>query len=328
VGPSRPAPSARLRQVVEQEALFETTPSRHAVEDVPPSLRPRAVFAGIGLVSGSLVSRALPFDVLGLLLSAEHARRALSAERLLVLVADVHALHNGAPPELLARRAEEYVAILSAIARRCGLAHMRVVRASEWHADDAYLSILNQVDRRLPAATHPYVRFETADIAYVERSFGPVVKVGWALQRARSGAHRDERLFDDTFRRWVGGSTCFVYSKAGRALDDRRQKVSPYVVADAMRRICIDPGEDVARKLERARSEVSRSTYRGVCNHLNAVTRSYAKLVRPLSGSVPERAQTVIDHVLSEPALSGAGPSSAPRAPCMPPSDAASECGA
>ena len=327
----KPAPSARLRQVVEQEPLFETQPSRSAVEDAPASLRPSTVFAGIGLVSGALVTHALPFDVLGLLLSAEHARRALSAERLLVLVADTHALHNGAPAELLDQRADEYVELLSAIARSCGFAHMRIARASHWQQDDAYRRVLSNVEQRLPGATHPYVLRETADIAYVERKYGAVVKVGWALQRSRLGAHRDERLFDDTFRRWLGGGSYFVYAKAGRALDDRRQKVSPYVVSDASRRICLDPQEDVASKLARAQAEVSRSTYRGVCNHLKAVTRSYSKLVRPLSGSVPERAQAVIDHLLSGAELgpSACGASSA-RGSCAPPAlpDVTSECGA
>jgi len=110
---------------------------------------------------------------------------------------------------------------------------------------------------------------------------------------------RDERVFDETFERWVGGGACFVYSKAGRALDDRRHKVSPYLVADEARRICIDPSENVVDKLERARAETSHSTFRGVYNHLHAVTRSYSKLVRPLKGSVPERAHAVIDDALS-----------------------------
>lgn len=295
---SRPPLRARLSRVVEQEPLFETRPSRHGVEDAPPLVQDSTVFAGVGLVSGPAVTRAVPLDVMGLLLSAEHVRRTLAASRLLVLVADAHAQTNGAPQALLERRTERYLEVLHAVIARCHFTHMHVVRASEWDDDATYRNTLRAVQGRMPADTHPYVLREVADIAHVERTYGSVVKVGWALQRSRAGAHRDERLFDDAFTRWIGGRACFVYAKPGRALDDRRQKVSPYVVADTSRRICIHPEEDVVAKLERARQDVSRSTYRGVCNHLNAVTRSYGALVRPLEGSVPERAQTMIDDLL------------------------------
>lgn len=87
------------------------------------------------------------------------------------------------------------------------------------------------------------------------------------------------------------------------------------MVADTARRILIDPSEDVAEKLARAREDVSRSTYRGVCNHLKAVTRSYCKLVRRLDGALPQRAQAMIDDALAAPvrlesarASTGCGP--------------------
>ena len=297
---------ARLHHVVEQHPLLETAPSQLALAGAPAPSNTNAVFAGIGLVSGPAVSRALPLDVMGLLLSAEQVRRTLAAKHLLILVADTHALGNGAPRALLDRRAADYVRLLRGIGERCGFAHMQVELASEWQTDAAYRGTLRLVRGRMPHDTDPYVLREVADIAHVERAFGGVVKVGWTLQRARRGAQRDERLFDDAFTRFIGGRACFVYAKPGRALDDRRQKVSPYVVADASRRICLDHQEDVAAKLAHGRQTVSRSTYSGVCNHLKALTRTYSKLVHPLHGSVPQRAQALIDDVLV-PHARGAG---------------------
>jgi hypothetical protein len=306
-----PGARARLHRLVEQHPLFETAPSRHALGNGTRALHAKTVFAGVGLVSGSTVSRALPLDVMGLVLSAEQARRTLNAERLIVLVADSHGRCNGAPQELLDRRSAHYVARLRGIADVCGFAHMHVVLASDWERDPAYRRTFEAVQRSVPSDIDPYVLREVADIAHVEREHGGVVKVGWALQRSREHVRRDERTFDETFERWVGGRACFVYSKPGRALDDRRQKVSPYVVADAERRILIDPNEDVAEKLARARQDVSRSTYGGVCNHLKAVTRSYCKLVRQLDGALPQRAQAMIDDALAAPARDEAAPASA-----------------
>lgn len=294
------ASHVRLRGVVEQHPLLETQPSCAGVEDASPLLSARTVFTGIGLVSGDAVSSAVPLDVMGLLLGAEQVRRTLAADRLVVLVADTHALGNGAPSALLRLRTHQYVRLLRAVAARCQFTQMQVVRASEWERDADYQDTLQSVLRRMPADTDAYVSREVADIAYVERVYGSFVKVGWALQRSAHGALRDERLFDRAYERWIGGRGCFVYSKPGRALDDQRQKVSPYVVADRARRICIDAQEDVVEKLRRTRQSVTRSTYRGVCKHLNAVTRTYSELVRPLEGSVPERAQAMINDLLAE----------------------------
>lgn len=289
---------ARLRKLIVQHPLFETAPSTEAVDGATRALHAKTVFAGVGLVSAGAVTRALPLDVMGLLLSAEQARRTLAAERLIVLVADTHARESGAPRELLERRSAQYVALLRGIADGCGFRNMHVVLGSEWERDPAYRRTFEAVACSAPAETDPYVLREVADIAHVERTHGSVIKVGWALQRSRDNVKRDERLFDEAFERWVGGAACFVYSKAGRALDDRRHKVSPYVVSDETRRICIDPSESVADKLARARAEVSHSTFRGVHNHLHALTRSYCQLVRPLRGEVAERAQAVIDDAI------------------------------
>jgi hypothetical protein len=99
-----------------------------------------------------------------------------------------------------------------------------------------------------------------------------------------------------------------VYTKAGRVLDDKRKKAPPYVEMDPARRICLSRGEDVAAKLARGKMRASYSTWRGVRNHLNAITRTYARLVRPLDGPLEERVQAMIDDVWGEPTVQEALP--------------------
>lgn len=287
---------ARLAHVVEQGPLFETQPSLQALQGpLPP--RPGAVFVGIGLASGRAVSRVLPIDTLGLLLAAEQVRRAVQAPKLIALVADAHATAHEAPARAVWERARDYEARLLRVGEHCRLGALRVMHASELHAEPGYRNWLSQVARRAPVDTRPYVLREVADIAYLQARHGGLIKVGWALQASARGVLRDERMFDRRFREWVDGSAGFVYAKAGRALSDRRQKMPPYLEWDPAVRICLASGEPVAEKLAWARRHTSVSTYRGVRNHLHAIVRTYGKLVRPVSGSIPEQTQRILSDM-------------------------------
>lgn len=286
----------RMATLARQSPLVETRPSVTALADAVAQ-PPRAVFAGIGLVTNSRVSEAVPFDVLGLVLASEAVRRAVHAEHLLVLVADAHALHEGVELRSVERCADSYMHALQAIATGCNLRHMRVLRASELHARGSFARTLRAIEERAPAGTDGYVTREVADIAYLRSEYRGLVKVGWTLKPSAIGAERDERLFDTCFRSWVGTDTWFMYAKPGRVFDDRGQKAPPYVTRDVARRLCLHPSEDAAQKLADNRKRVSDSTWRGVCNHLRAITRAYSQMVRPLSGPLAERTQSLIDQV-------------------------------
>jgi hypothetical protein len=290
--------------VARQHPLLETRPSIEAMRQ-SASTAPQAVFMGVGLVAEGGVSEALPVDALGLVLGAEEVRRAIDAETLVVLVADTHALLQGAARDAVDASAELYERTLRRVADRCGLTNMHLVRASRLHTQSDYRGVLRSVQCAASAAGDPYLVHEVADIAHFVNEHGALVKVGWALKAARNGAKRDERVFDESFRRWVGEGACFVYTKAGRALDDDRHKAPPYIETDASRRICLQPGEDVAAKLERGQSRISYSTWRGVRKHLNAISRTYSKLVRPLDGPLEERVQAMVDDVVSDERLDG-----------------------
>lgn len=289
-----------LSELVVQHPLLETRPSLHALRRGarrPPS----AVFVGIGVAAGDDVSRALPLDVLGLLLAAEDVRRTCGADHLVVLLADAHAVAHGAPWEAVRARTAAYARSLRRVAERCRLREMKLVLASELHTDPAYRRTLQRVEACAPEGTDPYVTREVADIAHLDHTLDGVLKVGWALQASEIGARRDERMFDERFREWVGREVSFLYAKAGRVLDDGHRKGAPYLEQQPARRICLSPDENVAGKLARARGEVSKSTWRGVRNHMSSIARTYGKIVRPLRGSLETRVQVMIDELSIEP---------------------------
>ncbi len=307
-GPRAPAPRThasvlpKLAHVVTQQSLFATRPSLAGLAHVEARApAPRAVFVGVGLASNDELSRALPVDALGMLLAAERARRAVHAEGIALLIADAHALCNGIAADLVADRARGYEHVLRGMIARLGWKDVRLLRAAELHAREDYVQLHEHIRRRAPAGAHPYVTREIADIEYFARACDGILKVGWALTARGGCAERDERVFDERFRRWVGPHVGFVYCKAGRALDDRRRKAVPYIERDPSRRICLTREERVGEKLARASSELSLSTVRGVRKHLKAIARSYRELVRPLSGTLEEQVQAMLDDVLARP---------------------------
>lgn len=297
-GRRQPAEITRLERVVTQQALFDSQASLAALAHAGAWRRPpKSVFVGIGLSAPRELSRALPFDALGMLLAAEQARRAVGAETMTVLIADAHALTNGHSPDVVAQCASAHQRILGRVIERLAWSHVQLVRARELHALELHARVHAEIRRAAPSDEHPYVTRELADIEYFARTGGGILKVGWALS-ARSLSVRDERAFDERFRRCVGAHVPFVYCKAGRTLDDRRRKAPPYLLRDPSRRVCLASGERVHDKLARASAHVSSSTLRGVRRHLKAITRCYKQLVRPLEGEVEDQVQMLLEQVL------------------------------
>jgi hypothetical protein len=289
-----------LEKMVAQNPLIETRPTLAALGRSSRNNAPRAVFLGIGLCTRDAISTELPFDTLGVLLPAELVRRAVGASRLVVAVADRHALSNGLNRCAVYRRSHHVKNKLETIARRCGLNAMTVVRASEFHATPEYRLIRAQIEESATGGTHTYFKSEAADIEFFHRTYGGIVKVGWTVGRAATvSSRRDEVAFDRRFQQWCGPHVAFVYCKAGRALDDRKKKAVPYTVLNPIHRICLTENEDVSAKLRTA--AVTATTRNGVRNHLRRVTRIFSQTVFPLSGPVERRAQQIIDFLHKNP---------------------------
>ena len=298
--PARPGWLERLEEVALQDPLIETRPSLEAIRAAGRQLPPGAVFVGVGLCARSRISAALPLDVLGVVLPAERVRRATGASSLVVMVADSHALSNGLDEQLVDDHARTTQQTLELIRARFELPRMEIVRASRMHATADYQAVLSEVDRRALPADHDYFKLEVADVEYLDRTLGGIVKVGWSISPSgRLGRRQDEIAFDWRFGQWMKRGICFVYCKAGRALDDRYPKASPYVTVNPPRRVCLRQDEEVRSKLERGRELAAPSAVNGVRKHLKRLTRAYSQLVGPLEGTLEQRVQSIISRAFS-----------------------------
>lgn len=291
-----------LARLVEQEALVLSRPSRHgltALGPAPPC--PEVVCMGIGICTPSALSHGLPVDVLGMLLPAEMARRAVGASRLLVLVADEHAKTNRFSPADVEARARITVRTLARIRRRFGLDHMHVVRAGSFHRRRAFKALHAEIRQRAPSSAPEYVTRQVADLAYLTDQAGPALKVGWTIDGTTRAGARDEPAFDRLLEPWSGRKAAFIYCRAGRALDDTRRKVIPYVAAEPNKRVQLHPDEDVQMKLERAGARVQPEALKEMRNHLRRIVNSYGRVVEPVRGSLEARVQRIIGQLYRPP---------------------------
>ncbi|WP_428262951.1 hypothetical protein [Haliangium sp.] len=286
----------RVAEVVRQEALIDTRTSLRALAGLTRAEAPKAVLVGIGLCSQTRLGQALPIDVLGMLLPAERLRHAAGASTLVVLVADVHALANGFDPFAVERRAQHTVTTLLRLRQACGFERMTVIRASSFHRSGAYRDLLGQVAQRLPERQHPYAERQIADVAYLDRRYGGILKVGWVRDSQPRAGGRDERMFDAWTRACFGHEVGFVYCKPGRALADRGRKAAPYITVEPEVRICLRPDEDPVAKLALARGAASDETVRGVRRHLGRLAYAYQKYVAALEGPLEHRVRLMIAH--------------------------------
>ena len=291
----------RLAQVIEQDPLILSKPSRAAVRRFDDA--PRIVYLGVGLCTRDSLSQGLPVDLLGMILPAEAIRRAVAASQIVVLVADTHATTNNLPLGQVERRARRTVGAVARIARRLGLTRLVVLRASALDRETEFVRTLSTVTGAAQCTGgrdyHPYVLRQVADVAYFAERFGPVVKVGWAMSsKPLPSTTLDEAAFDRLVEPLTGARAAYIYCSPGRALDDGRRRVPPYIVHDPARRVLLRHDEDVAGKLARAAACVSPGTLRAVRNHLRRLTASYVRVLEPVRGaSVEDRVQAILGRI-------------------------------
>ena len=90
----------------------------------------------------------------------------------------------------------------------------------------------------------------------------------------------------------------FVYMKAGKTLDKKRPKASPYISVLGEQRIMLRADEPVEEKLAQARASWPDRSLGGAINHLKAIVRLYERLVSPLDRSpLPTKVRAIIDRI-------------------------------
>ncbi len=275
-----------------ESPLLDTRASLKGLNALTGDVRPNAVFLGIGLCAPGRASRGVPLDVLALLLAAEALRARIGAERIVLLLADQHAWAAGLRGACLDGIETRWHLTLERL--RSVFPRLDWLSARNLHRESLHRDWCAWLLRR---GLGPYEAAQVADLMTLTAMRGRLLKVGWTLRSPEPRG--DERYFDRLTEPYSSGHLGFVYGPAGRALRGSQPRVAPYVALDRETRILLEPGEDVATKLGRARQSLSPSEFRATLNHYRRLTYAYRKQVPTLKGSVTERLQGIIAHALT-----------------------------
>lgn len=224
--------------------------------------RAEAVWFGVGVTTGGILSRGLPLDVLGLVYAQELVRRTLGWRRSVILVADANAQAAGLEPLAVRRHAVQ-------VERRL----RQTIDLLGFPVDIRLGSSLGR-PQTLPgfarlSALPPYVALQLAQTERM-RELGAGLKLGWSWP----GAIQDERYFDDLHTREYGPGIASLYITGGATLDPRRPRACPYVCSNPASRLLLRPGEDLERTLARA----PRVSSRRVQRLLGKLARAHCRL--------------------------------------------------
>lgn len=285
--------------------LIQNEPLLHAeatLKMLHPSLFEEGgggIYFGTGLTTPKSPSIGLPFDVLMFVLVAEKLRRAFSLQKIHHHIADTHALTNTfTDPMVVKKLALEIREVMQRITRITDFP-IEVHLSSEFDQMSAYIALMNQI----PSDQGEYVQRELADIQWYHRTLGVRLKLGWMIQAGEAEIGFDERLYDEAFRRQCDPTMSFGYIVAGRTLDPRRQKVSPYISIREEQRILLRPDERVREKIETALPQWNGDRkLGGVFRHLNAIVRLWDRLAPvpvPQKGDPIDRVQALIQLIFS-----------------------------
>lgn len=287
---------SELIKIINNSSLVEAEPSIRGLTSNLDESTGGSIYYGTGLTTPRAIGIGLPFDVLGMILTAEQLRRAGKFEGIYHHIADTHAKTNDwIDTEDVNRRAAEVRTTLDRLASNLDLPNFNVVLSSEFDTNHEYLELLASFEE---SSEHEYVKREMADMEWYRQNHGVALKLGWIIQAKETSLGFDERLFDREYLRLRGPLLSFIYGKAGRTFDKGRPKASPYIQIKGERRLIIDPNENAKKTIQEAIEASGDETLGGAIKHLDSIVRLYEKLYVHL-GKLPldEKLQLIIDRV-------------------------------
>ncbi len=287
-------------KLVKNEALIEAGPTLAMLHDNVTETPGGSLYYGTGLTTPNAISVGLPFDVLGMVLTAEKLRRAGEFDNIYHHIADTHAKTNEwISPEAVDKRAAQVVATLESVKHNLELDNFFPVLSSSFDSEPEYLNLVTSFDS---SKEHEYVRREMADMEWYRTKYGVKLKLGWVIQASETDMGFDERRFDREYARFKGDALSFVYTKPGRTYDPSRPKASPYIKIQDETRLLLNPNENVTEILENAVEKANGDKHLGGARkHLESVVRLYESLYGSF-GKIPleEKIQLVIANCFNQ----------------------------
>ncbi|MBI5151833.1 MAG: hypothetical protein HZA34_04735 [Candidatus Pacebacteria bacterium] len=231
------------------------------------------IFFGVGIMTHRALSEAIPFDILMMFFIAELLRRVVSAKKVVILVADQHAITNQlASIETIQNITEKTLAVVRTIIQNFRLSHFECIRTTTLNSNDDIRTIF----RNLPDISNDYLKHEIADSLWLQKFHHVGIKLGWAMSREQNIEGHDERFFDLNIAKFCP-TMSFIHTKSGRTANPERSRVSPYVSIHGEDRLLLRCGENATKKIFLWRQRHNQ-TIKPLLRQLSQIVRLYDKL--------------------------------------------------
>ena len=289
-----------LIKTIMNEQITETNPSLEGISKDFFYDQNSSLYLGTGLCTYHSMSIGLPFDVLSMILTAEKLRRDLGMKETFHQIADTHAksnkFYNENEIDELAKRERD---LLIQIVEKLRIPNYNIILASETESHPVYIELFEQVTSKVPTDTHEYRIRELTDIEWFRVEKNVKIKIGWTIDGGTQHSKFDERSYDSLYKECVSDKVSFVYVKAGRILDKKRPKASPYISIAGETRIMIDQNEDPKQEIGiGVKNFNGDKTLGSALKYYVGILRLYQSVVGKLeSNTVEDRIKEVLDKI-------------------------------
>jgi len=263
-----PAPETRkqllekLQKIIWRERLIEINPSEAGINPNTQLEKHPPLFFGIG-GGGKELSRALPFDILPMILVGQKLKQNLGLGPLYILLADETTCTNGFSQQDVARLMTGLKSLLEIILKGLG-------KKNDW-----IVFLESELDETLGSEARVYYETRISDVQktglpiYYAREIAAtlifdligenkgIIKLGWTGK----GVHDDEEAFDkETVSylqlRNISNRLSFIYTPVGVRIfpgtTGMLERAPPYICSQPWNRILLKPSEDPIAKLRKA----------------------------------------------------------------------------
>ena len=241
------------------------------------------IFLGGGLCTPTRLSQAVPFDILGFILSAEFIKQQIPNAQVFLLIADQHAwLANQFTQAQIKPIANQLHQVIKNTIKAFNLKNWQIFLASNLFKNLQVKS---------------YQDLEKRDINHFFKHHHCGIKLGWQFSPQEKIHHTDEAHFD---KHTNLKPLISIMTKPGMTFDAQKPHESPYICTAPKTRIIIHPKENVKKKIKAFEGQIPAAQLKAVKKHLKRITILFNHLIKPFPPTTPLEAkvQQIINQII------------------------------
>lgn len=237
------------------------------------------IFLGTGVATPGELSKGIPFDSLGFLLSAEFIKRLVPNSQVFLLIADQHAWLTNNMDKTSAQK-------IANIQEKTFRQIVSCLNLTDWH--------IFRAEELFPESPpQSYEGLEARDVSHFFHEHKVGIKIGWKSHSKNRIHKTDEAHFDQK----LNLPMVSIFTKPGVTLNPAKQFESPYICTHESTRVLLTPNENVTGKLSLA----PRNQKQAVQNQLKRITMLFERLIGPLPVKTPveEKVKMILDKIFN-----------------------------